>query len=181
MRIFVSKWRWQRVEVLVLLRLLLLVMLLLLPTMMQLRRLLVICALLFPVCLFVNSNFSLPFVFAGDDEEPVVQAPQKRLEPPDELHFSLTIPDDMTALEFDTIRLAAAYGAVNGQAFEQGLYNRESGSPAFSFLLEVRTRVVLFGCCLCTLKNILVGSCTSPSLLAIALSIPSCHISVGSH
>lgn len=71
-------------------------------------------------------------------EPPVTPAaePQRRLEPPRELHFTLTLPPSLTAREYDTVRLAASFVAVNGPAFNQALYVRESDDASFGFLVH---------------------------------------------
>jgi splicing factor 3A subunit 1 len=52
------------------------------------------------------------------------------------------VPEGLTALDLDTIRLTAQCVARNGQAFLTGLAAREHGNPHFNFLKPTHS---LFG------------------------------------
>jgi hypothetical protein len=55
--------------------------------------------------------------------------------PPPEL-FKLDLPDNITALDLDIIRLTAQFVAKNGHQFQSGLMNREQRNPQFDFLKQ---------------------------------------------
>lgn len=63
---------------------------------------------------------------------------QKSLEivPPAERRFEVQLPSGITAYEYDVVRLAARFVAINGPAFNQALYVRESQNPSFAFLVD---------------------------------------------
>ena len=52
------------------------------------------------------------------------------------------MPEGLTALDLDTLRLTAQFVARNGKAFLTGLAGREAGNPHFNFLKPTHS---LFG------------------------------------
>ena len=58
------------------------------------------------------------------------------------LRAQVPIPEGLTALDLDTIRLTAQFVARNGKAFLTGLAAREHGNPHFNFLKPTHS---LFG------------------------------------
>jgi len=52
------------------------------------------------------------------------------------------VPEGLTALDLDTLRLTAQFVARNGKAFLTGLAGREAGNPHFNFLKPTHS---LFG------------------------------------
>ena len=52
------------------------------------------------------------------------------------------MPEGLTALDLDTLRLTSQFVARNGKAFLTGLATREAGNPHFNFLKPTHS---LFG------------------------------------
>ncbi|KAF5843032.1 Pre-mRNA splicing factor PRP21 like protein-domain-containing protein [Dunaliella salina] len=77
-----------------------------------------------------------------------LQAPQPvphalaKLEKPDDEMYTVHVPEGLSVLELDTIKLAAQFVARNGKSFLTGLSSREHTSPAFAFLRPTHS---LFG------------------------------------
>lgn len=84
----------------------------------------------------------------GDQEQPggqaapapavvvpaVVPPPAKVLEKPEDEHYMVHVPEGLTALDLDIIRLTAQFAARNGTKFLTGLAEREHSNPLFYFL-----------------------------------------------
>lgn len=56
------------------------------------------------------------------------------IEPPAPFHFIGEIPEDITPLDLDIMKLTAQFVARNGHQFQTGLMNREHKNPQFEFL-----------------------------------------------
>ena len=56
------------------------------------------------------------------------------LAPPPPPRYAVSTPGGLTAQDLDVLRLTAAAVAVNGDAFADGLADREAANPAFAFL-----------------------------------------------
>jgi splicing factor 3A subunit 1 len=57
-----------------------------------------------------------------------------QLETPSPFHFIGDIPEDITPLDLDIMKLTAQFVARNGHQFQTGLMNREHKNPQFEFL-----------------------------------------------
>ncbi|KAK9825176.1 hypothetical protein WJX81_003205 [Elliptochloris bilobata] len=73
---------------------------------------------------------------------PAAAAPAKPLEAPAAEQYTVPVPEGLTALDLDTLRLTAQFVARNGKAFLTGLATREAGNPHFNFLKPTHS---LFG------------------------------------
>ncbi|GAM22402.1 hypothetical protein SAMD00019534_055770 [Acytostelium subglobosum LB1] len=65
---------------------------------------------------------------------PEPEKPKRVVTEPLPLLFVLDIPEEISALDLDTMRLTAQFVALNGESFQQGLASRESKNPQFEFL-----------------------------------------------
>lgn len=66
-------------------------------------------------------------------QQPVLP-PSKPLEPPEEEHYNAHVPEGLTLLDLDVIKLTAQFVARNGKSFLTGLTSREHSNPQFNFL-----------------------------------------------
>ncbi|PRW57503.1 putative splicing factor 3A subunit 1 isoform A [Chlorella sorokiniana] len=79
---------------------------------------------------------------------PVVEKPKpalpptKPLEAPEEEQYTVHIPEGLTVLDLDVIKLTAQFVARNGKSFLTGLASREHANPQFNFLKPTHS---LFG------------------------------------
>jgi splicing factor 3A subunit 1 len=55
--------------------------------------------------------------------------PTKPLEAPEEEQYTVHIPEGLTALDLDTMKLTAQFVARNGKSFLTGLASREHANP----------------------------------------------------
>eukprot|EP00232_Nephroselmis_pyriformis_P014095 CAMPEP_0182879816 /NCGR_PEP_ID=MMETSP0034_2-20130328/16204_1 /TAXON_ID=156128 /ORGANISM="Nephroselmis pyriformis, Strain CCMP717" /LENGTH=466 /DNA_ID=CAMNT_0025012777 /DNA_START=39 /DNA_END=1436 /DNA_ORIENTATION=+ len=58
----------------------------------------------------------------------------KIIEPPEPDHYTVNVPDGLTALDLDIVKLTAQFVARNGKGFLTGLTSREHMNPQFNFL-----------------------------------------------
>lgn len=63
-----------------------------------------------------------------------VLPPSKPVEPPEEEHYTAHIPEGLTLMDVDVIKLTAQFVARNGKSFLTGLASREHANPQFNFL-----------------------------------------------
>ncbi|KAI7845146.1 hypothetical protein COHA_001191 [Chlorella ohadii] len=68
--------------------------------------------------------------------------PTKPLEAPEEEQYTVHIPEGLTLLDLDVIKLTAQFVARNGKSFLTGLASREHANPQFNFLKPTHS---LFG------------------------------------
>lgn len=66
-------------------------------------------------------------------QQPVLP-PTKPLEPPEDEHYNAHVPEGLTLLDLDVIKLTAQFVARNGKSFLTGLASREHSNPQFNFL-----------------------------------------------
>lgn len=59
-------------------------------------------------------------------------------------HSQVHVPEGLSVLELDTIKLAAQFVARNGKSFLTGLSSREHTSPAFAFLRPTHSLFTFF-------------------------------------
>ncbi|EGC34429.1 hypothetical protein DICPUDRAFT_153372 [Dictyostelium purpureum] len=76
----------------------------------------------------------MPHQQPPQQQSPPPPPPKKEPTLPDPLLYILDVPDFMTPLELDTIRLTAQFIAKNGESFYNELLNRESKNNQFDFL-----------------------------------------------
>jgi splicing factor 3A subunit 1 len=69
-----------------------------------------------------------------DRQQQPVLPPTKPLEPPEEEHYNAHVPEGLTLLDLDVIKLTAQFVARNGKSFLTGLASREHSNPQFNFL-----------------------------------------------
>lgn len=68
----------------------------------------------------------------------------KAIEPPDEAVYSVDIPEGMSTLDLDVIKLTAQFVARNGKQFLTELTSREHANPQFAFLKPTHSLFSLF-------------------------------------
>lgn len=78
-------------------------------------------------------------VTAPVEEAPV---PRKELVPPELEQYSVRVPEGISGLDLDVIKLTAQFVARNGKSFLSGLTQREHNNPQFYFLKPTHS---LFG------------------------------------
>jgi splicing factor 3A subunit 1 len=77
-------------------------------------------------------------------EKKAALPPTKPLEAPAEEQYTSHVPEGLTSLDLDTIRLTAQFVARNGKAFLTGLASREHANPAFFFLKPTHSLFAFF-------------------------------------
>ncbi|CAM6101094.1 unnamed protein product [Calypogeia fissa] len=68
----------------------------------------------------------------------------KVLDPPEPEQYTVRLPDGLTSLDLDIIKLTAQFVARNGKSFLNGLTNREHSSPQFYFLKPTHSMFSFF-------------------------------------
>lgn len=70
--------------------------------------------------------------------------PAKQLEPPEPEQYTVRLPDLLTGLDLDVIKLTAQFVARNGKSFLTGLTSREHMNPQFHFLKPTHSMFTFF-------------------------------------
>ncbi|CAK9234013.1 unnamed protein product [Sphagnum troendelagicum] len=89
----------------------------------------------------------LPGKQAGADTaavEVATKAPAKVIEPPEQDQHTVRLPEGITSLEHDIIKLTAQFVAQNGKSFLTGLTSREHANPQFNFLKPTHSMFTFF-------------------------------------
>jgi len=73
-----------------------------------------------------------------------VLPPSKPIETPEDEHYSAHVPEGMTMLDVDVIKLTAQFVARNGKSFLTGLASREHANPQFNFLKPTHSLFTFF-------------------------------------
>lgn len=73
-----------------------------------------------------------------------VLPPSKPLEVPEEEHYTAHVPEGLTLLDLDVIKLTAQFVARNGKTFLTGLASREHSNPQFNFLKPTHSLFTFF-------------------------------------
>ncbi|GBG81804.1 hypothetical protein CBR_g33984 [Chara braunii] len=86
---------------------------------------------------------------AGDGAEEsqdgaTVVGAAKTLEPPEAEQYTVRLPEGLTGLDLDIIKLTAIFVARNGKAFLTGLTSREHMNPQFHFLKPTHSMFTFF-------------------------------------
>lgn len=68
----------------------------------------------------------------------------KILQPPEPEQYTVRLPEGLTSLDLDIIKLTAQFVARNGKNFLNGLTNREHSSPQFYFLKPTHSMFSFF-------------------------------------
>ena len=76
--------------------------------------------------------------------QPNMLPPSKPLGPPEPDHYTVHIPEGITLLDLDTIKLTAQFVARNGKSFLTGLASREHSNPQFNFLKPTHSLFTFF-------------------------------------
>jgi splicing factor 3A subunit 1 len=76
-------------------------------------------------------------------QAPVV-APIKPLEAPEEEQYTIHIPEGLTLMDVDLMKLTAQFVARNGKTFLTGLASREHANPQFGFLKPTHSLFSIF-------------------------------------
>lgn len=76
-------------------------------------------------------------------------APLKQLVKPDDPQYMVHVPEGLTSLDLDVIKLTAQFVARNGKSFLTGLAQREHANPQFSFLKPTSHSGFMFFTSLC--------------------------------
>ena len=84
-----------------------------------------------------------PVAAAPAKAKPVLP-PTKPLEAPEEEQYTLHIPEGLTALDLDVIKMTAQCVARNGKSFLTGLASREHANPQFNFLKPTHSLFAFF-------------------------------------
>ncbi|KAL4540028.1 hypothetical protein Ndes2437B_g01636 [Nannochloris sp. 'desiccata'] len=85
-----------------------------------------------------------PPVAAVEAAPKPVLPPSKPIETPEEEHYSAHVPEGMTILDVDVIKLTAQFVARNGKSFLTGLASREHANPQFNFLKPTHSLFTFF-------------------------------------
>jgi splicing factor 3A subunit 1 len=94
-----------------------------------------------------DSGTPLPGKQAGADTaavEVATKAPAKVIEPPEQDQYTVRLPEGITSLEHDIIKLTAQFVAQNGKSFLTGLTSREHANPQFNFLKPTHSMFTFF-------------------------------------
>mmetsp|Transcript_45379 Transcript_45379/g.117580 ORF Transcript_45379/g.117580 Transcript_45379/m.117580 type:complete len:714 (-) Transcript_45379:156-2297(-) len=78
-----------------------------------------------------------------EPEKPAI-APTKPLEAPAPEVYSVHLPQGLTPLDVDVVKLTAQFVARNGKAFLTGLASREHANPQFNFLKPTHSMFTFF-------------------------------------
>jgi splicing factor 3A subunit 1 len=70
--------------------------------------------------------------------------PTKPLEAPEEEHYTAHVPEGLSLLDVDLMKLTAQFVARNGKAFLTGLASREHANPQFNFLKPTHSLFTFF-------------------------------------
>jgi splicing factor 3A subunit 1 len=84
-----------------------------------------------------------PAAAAAAKAKPVLP-PTKPLEAPEEEQYTVHIPEGLTALDLDVIKMTAQFVARNGKSFLTGLASREHANPQFNFLKPTHSLFAFF-------------------------------------
>lgn len=85
-----------------------------------------------------------PPVAAVEAPPKPVLPPTKPIETPEDEHYSAHVPEGMTMLDIDVIKLTAQFVARNGKSFLTGLASREHANPQFNFLKPTHSLFTFF-------------------------------------
>ncbi|KAL3698045.1 hypothetical protein R1sor_012121 [Riccia sorocarpa] len=81
---------------------------------------------------------------ADSEAEAAVKPARKVLEQPEPEMYTVRLPEGLTGLDLDIIKLTAQFVARNGKNFLSGLTNREHSSPQFYFLKPTHSMFTFF-------------------------------------
>jgi splicing factor 3A subunit 1 len=87
---------------------------------------------------------AIPAPPAVDATPKPVLPPSKPIETPEDEHYSAHVPEGMTMLDLDVVKLTAQFVARNGKSFLTGLASREHANPQFNFLKPTHSLFTFF-------------------------------------